>query len=134
MEVPADFFLDVIEFYFEGLKCLEVVVIAFMVVGIGIDASPERGIEAASGEILDVAGIEGAEFLVGNGFSPESEEVEVVGEEVIDGEVVECGDELTTGEIAAGTEDYNDSRGGAPMFTESLKEGMAIIVHGVGRS
>jgi len=110
----------------QGLEGRRFIVTAGLVGRVVLDALPDVWPEIAAGELLDVGRGLGAEIGVGHGLAAETDQMEVRGQEAVDGQVVEGGQQLAGGEVAGGAEDDHAGRLGAAVLAEAGKEGMAV--------
>ena len=112
-----------------GLQSFEgsgLIVAAGLVGHIVFNALPDVGTEFAAGELLDVGGRLSPELCIRDGLTAKANQMEVGGQEAIDRQVVQGGQQLAGGQVAGGAENDHASRLGAAVFAEAGEERMTV--------
>ncbi len=131
LHLAAEFLLDAVDMRGETGKRLRLVVAARDVGRVGRHVAPDVLVQLAAGKLLDRAAGDLAKLLVGDRLAAVAHEEKVGGQEVVESEVVDRGDELPGGEITGSTKDHDHRGRSAAVFAQTLQERMA---GGVGHS
>ncbi len=111
--------LDRVDLRSQTNKGLLLVIAARHVAGTPLQARPDLRSEFTPRKLTNGRRGQAAEFLVRNFLATETNQVEIRGQQVVEGKIIDGGDELACGQVAGGAKDHHHGGGGPAMLAQA---------------
>jgi len=128
LQVAAGLGFELLDQRVQAVEGGALVVSAGQIERIARHATPCGGIWLAPRELLDRRLRAPTELLVRDRLAPESDEVEIGRQQIVVGEIVDCGEQLAGREVSGGAKNHDNGRRRAAIPAQSLQERVKLRI------